>query len=610
MRDAATTRSLRRGARSARLKMILLTTLTTVLALSPAEVLFYRLGVPVGSQRMQRLLRSRNMWKDTAVFDDLPLLDLRVAALERELGAEAARVIILRAPLVLASDLENTLVGRLNALSELLPGLDAGLLPGLIARAPALLELDLAQSIEPRIRAIEAILPNDGQKISTVVKRAPTLLQLTDLEARITSITECLPGVDMSLLVSRAPSLLAYQPMALQRKLYELDQLFNGDLEADDGKPKKAINVLAMVKREPALLTYNVQNTLASKVAVFEAELPGVDVRKLLGSTPRLLSYDAATVLPRKLASLQALLPGAEIPRLVKNVPQLLEFEVEGSLAPKLQSLRALFHPVAAGAPAVERTAAHRLATSKLLAGRTPRRSPMRNKPSVSRAAAASVSGGGRAASGGKQGMSTIQLLRLAALDQSVVERRLSDLSTLMPEVDTIALICKQPSLLRRDVDGSLQPRLLFLTDVLGDPNMATNVVVTNPRLLMSSWGVLARLPFVLQTVPTGLKSISVSTTLMTPKKDFGIRFPSYTSWLRKQIEHVQEAAQKGEEEEAAPATSKPKAKRKAKPSSSSPTVSKLETLLGDLLDVEVAAGRAITLSTFGEVVGDPYYEE
>ena len=291
--------------------MILLTTLTTVLALSPAEVLFYRLGVPVGSQRMQRLLRSRNMWKDTAVFDDLPLLDLRVAALERELGAEAARVIILRAPLVLASDLENTLVGRLNALSELLPGLDAGLLPGLIARAPALLELDLAQSIEPRIRAIEAILPNDGQKISTVVKRAPTLLQLTDLEARITSITECLPGVDMSLLVSRAPSLLAYQPMALQRKLYELDQLFNGDLE-EDAKPK-AINVLAMVKREPALLTYNVQNTLASKVAVFEAELPGVDVRKLLGSTPRLLSYDAATVLPRKLASLQALLPGAEI---------------------------------------------------------------------------------------------------------------------------------------------------------------------------------------------------------------------------------------------------------------------------------------------------------
>ena len=607
MRDAATTRSLRRGARSARLKMILLTTLTTVLALSPAEVLFYRLGVPVGSQRMQRLLRSRNMWKDTAVFDDLPLLDLRVAALERELGAEAARVIILRAPLVLASDLENTLVGRLNALSELLPGLDAGLLPGLIARAPALLELDLAQSIEPRIRAIEAILPNDGQKISTVVKRAPTLLQLTDLEARITSITECLPGVDMSLLVSRAPSLLAYQPMALQRKLYELDQLFNGDLE-EGAKPK--INVLAMVKREPALLTYNVQNTLASKVAVFEAELPGVDVRKLLGSTPRLLSYDAATVLPRKLASLQALLPGAEIPRLVKNVPQLLEFDVEGSLAPKLQSLRALFHPVAAGAPAVERTAAHRLATSKLLAGRTPRRSPMRNKPSVSRAAAASVSGGGRAASGGKQGMSTIQLLRLAALDQSVVERRLSDLSTLMPEVDTIALICKQPSLLRRDVDGSLQPRLLFLTDVLGDPNMATNVVVTNPRLLMSSWGVLARLPFVLQTVPTGLKSISVSTTLMTPKKDFGIRFPSYTSWLRKQIEHVQEAAQKGEEEEAAPATSKPKAKRKAKPSSSSPTVSKLETLLGDLLDVEVAAGRAITLSTFGEVAGDPYYEE
>ena len=111
-------------------------------------------------------------------------------------------------------------------------------------------------------------------------------------------------------MVARAPSLLAYTPDALARKLDELGALF----------PRA--DVAAMVRREPALLTYNVRDTLGAKVAVYETELGGIDVRKLLASTPRLLTYNAAQVVPRKLAALRDLLPGADVPRLVKNVPQ------------------------------------------------------------------------------------------------------------------------------------------------------------------------------------------------------------------------------------------------------------------------------------------------
>ena len=129
------------------------------------------------------------------------------------------------------------------------------------------------------------------------------------------------------------------------------------------------------------------------------------------------------------------------------------------------------------------------MATSKAKSARPP--------PPVARgaaAAAATVSRGGAP--------TTIGLLRLAALDLSVVEQRLERLATMLPEVDTIALVRKQPSLLRRDVDGSLRPRLLFLAAMLRDPAEASRVIVANPRLLMSSYGVLSRVPFVLLCVP------------------------------------------------------------------------------------------------------------
>ena len=59
----------------------------------------------------------------------------------------------------------------------------------------------------------------------------------------------------------------------------------------------------------------------------------------------------------------------------------------------------------------------------------------------------------------------------------------------------------KQPGLLRRDTEATLRPRLRYLARELGEPALATSTVCANPRLLLSSWGVLGRLTFVREKV-------------------------------------------------------------------------------------------------------------
>ena len=641
-------------------------------AFTPTEVLFFRLGVPFGSRRMERLQRTvQNTWRNQAVFSDSGLLDRRVALLEDTLGADVARLVILRSPTTLTVELEQDLAGRVDALRKLLPSVDV---PSLLARSPALLQLDFEQTIEPRVRELEAMLPQ-GVGVERVVRRAPTLLQLTDLAQRRNDLAAMLPGIDVRQVLLRAPSLLGYSAEALARKLDDLLTLFEG------------ANAIAMVKREPALLTYNVNSSLAAKVAVFERELPGIDVRKILAATPRLLSYDAERVLPLKLAALHKVFPGADVPRLgngrtplwpphplaalaprcsrcsrcslarvgplprteplsrlvpahtsrahakhgkphglmpsprpdttlgcccpcraVRNVPQLLEFDVENTLQPKLLALRALFHSSAVAPPPPPPSSVQRLATSKLLAGRQPGRSPVnrgrgamkdrrlatskRASPSAQiRARSAEAQASRRGVAGGRAGRSaaaagggvsareptTVGLLRLAALDTSIVEQRLARLSRLLPEVDAIALVCKQPSLLRRDVDGALRPRLRYLSAILQDPAEASTVVVANPRLLMSSWGVLGRLPFVQSHVAGGLSTISVSTALMTPKAAFEQRFPLYKRWLLVQLEAARTDA------DCAPPA----------PFSASAPLAKLEQTFGDVLEAKVMRATA-----------------
>ena len=61
------------------------------------------------------------------------------------------------------------------------------------------------------------------------MRRAPTLLYLLDLPARARALEELLgaPGAAATRkLVQRTPSLLAYDPATLRRKLGELGELF------------------------------------------------------------------------------------------------------------------------------------------------------------------------------------------------------------------------------------------------------------------------------------------------------------------------------------------------------------------------------------------------
>ncbi len=417
----------------------------------------------------------------------------------------------------------NADVAQIDALAELLPGVDV---PSVVLRAPALLTID-ATLLSERLRSLQGLLPA-GTSAVRLVEREPTLLHLSDVAERLDRLSEAIPAVDAGVIVRRAPSLLGYNVSVVRGKLEQLRALFPGR------------DVDSMLKREPGLLTFAVDTNLASKLSVFEQLLPDIDVRKLLVSTPRLLLYDAENVLPSKLAALRSLLPGADVPRLVKNVPQLLEYDVEGSLVPKLVALRRLFR--SSPPPPPPPNAAQRLATAKLLGARRP--NPGRRASSGRRAGLAAPRGTGSAAAAAaaagssRRPLTTIGLLRLSALDVSVVERRLGRLAALLPEVDTIALVSRQPSLLRRDVDQSLRPRLAYMCERLGgDAAAASKVVTDNPRLLLSGWGVLGRLRFVAEAVPGGLREMSPSTAIMTPKANFASRFPEYVPWLRGQLQ-------------------------------------------------------------------------
>lgn len=497
------------------------------LALSPTETLYFRLGVPIGSKRMQRLQRVIDTsWKDTSIFEDTPLLDRRVAALEREVGPNAARLMIMRSPLLLTSDLEHRIPERMAMLKQLLPGASSR---ALLVRAPALLLLTEA-TLKARVEALEAALPK-GTIASSVVRRAPTLLQLASLEERLAALDALVPGLDRRKLMMRAPSLLAYQPNALSAKLEQLAELFGPKCDA-----------AVIIKREPRLLTLHV-DSIADKLRCYEECLPGVDVRKLLASDPSLLSYDVRRSLPLKLEALEAVLPGADIPRLVRLVPQLLEYDVNGTLAPKVLALRRLFHPSAAQAPPSPPNMAQRIATSKLLAARRgARASSSRASGALKRStsgtristAGAARAAASRAASGGR--LTNVGLLRLAALDVALVERRMGLIAQMLPKVDVVELVSKQPALLRRDVENSLRPRLAFLSAELGSSE-AVETITSNPRLLLSSYGALGRLTFVRETTGNeGPNAVSPSTALMAPKAAFAERFPAYRGWLLRQL--------------------------------------------------------------------------
>jgi hypothetical protein len=412
------------------------------IGLSPTETLYFRLGVPMGSRRMQRLQKTvETSWKDTAVFEEPALLDRRVAVLEAEVGAHAARLMLLRSPLLLTSDLETTVPERIAILSRLLPKTNV---PGVLARAPALLLLS-EQTLKARVEALEALLPK-GTLATAVVSRAPTLLQLVSLEERLASLDALIPGLDRRKLLTRAPSLLAYAPAALGKKVEQLSALFG---------PK--LDVATIVRREPRMMTLHI-STIADKLKAYEELLPGVDCRKLLASTPSLLAYDVRKSLPAKLDALAAVLPGADIPRLIRLVPQLLEYDVDGTLGPKVLALRRLFHPSAALEPPPAPNMAQRLATTKLLAMRrggaravssrggasgglaNAKRSAAGSRVTSAGAARAAAA---RAARGG--GLSSVGMLRLASLDIALVERRMGLIAQMLPEVDVVELVSKQP---------------------------------------------------------------------------------------------------------------------------------------------------------------------
>ena len=426
-----------------------------VLVAADASAMWRSLGVAPGTAQMHRLERltsGRNVFLDSA------LIERRHAVLARELGPQAARVVLLRHPLLLTHDLEETLQPKLRTLEALLPGLN---ISRAVLRAPALLQLSSETTIAPRLKSLEERLGSRSAAIRAI-SRTPTLLNLRDIEARYERLRVALPGLkekELAKVVGQRPELLTFNDSSIQAKAEALAELFH------------VTDASRIIRRDPRLLTYQ-PTRLAEKVATFEETLPGVDVRKMLASAPSLLSADVDEAIPRKLAQLSNLLPSLDIDRLVAQAPQLLEYDVENSLVPRLAEIRKLFAdppkrsatPGAAAAAAeaalcnqsgeplelpsgasnVRSLAANKLLRQRGKVARPIKRSTRRASTRETRAAAANVDPFGQVTNtlrGAAQPLSStamapsiIGLLRLAALDVAVVRARMHQLEKLLPE--------------------------------------------------------------------------------------------------------------------------------------------------------------------------------
>jgi len=147
------------------------------LALAGGLGVWQTLGVEPGSAQMARLERitaGRN------VFDDDALLLRRHAALKDTLGEVAARLILLRHPLLLTHDLEETIRPKLRTLHELLPGIN---ISRTLVRAPSLLNLNPEATLAPRLETLKQLLGTRAAAIKAI-SRTPTLLNLRDIDAR------------------------------------------------------------------------------------------------------------------------------------------------------------------------------------------------------------------------------------------------------------------------------------------------------------------------------------------------------------------------------------------------------------------------------------------
>ena len=198
------------------------TLILTHLTLSAGLSIFWQqLGVEPNSATMARLGR---VTAGRHIFDDDELLRRRHDALRDAIGEDAARVILLRQPLLLTHDLEAKIGPKLRALGELLPGVNVS---HAVLRAPSLLQL-AETTIAPRLEVLERRLGSRAAVVKAVA-RAPTLLNLRDVDARFDRLCAALPGLseaDVARIVGQQPSLLAFNDESIRAKAAALATLF------------------------------------------------------------------------------------------------------------------------------------------------------------------------------------------------------------------------------------------------------------------------------------------------------------------------------------------------------------------------------------------------
>jgi hypothetical protein len=505
------------------------------------------------------------------------------------------------------------LADQLAALQSLL-NCSQVVLGRVVGHEPSLLITNV-ELIDAKLRALAAVFNATVEQAAAVATaRAPGLLTLSvsNIEASFAELKVLLPLGNPHQLALRAPSLLAYSRATLQRKVEQLRNVLALPLN----------EVLKLVSLAPSLLTCDVEANLEPKIR----ELQVLFARKPATQGAWQQAEAVRTVAALKVLVGQAVVTAASSGKTSggrSGSPARGCFLSKGGTSSKASLI-------------LQARLKLKMAQSTF-AGAGSKSNSSRNSSSSSDCSSDSSNDSSNDSSASDGASSSIT--------SSSGNRGASLLSPLLPRAEAVRLICAEPTLLQRNVSQSLAPKLALLRALMqpvvlvhrtsgeaddgawADDALAASadeVIRAQPRVLLSSFGVIGRVAFLahlarnhvraettgeaavvtaaeavgLSQQPARLEeereedagsldrsalleasvnSAAVKSAVREPRARFFDRHPTYAGYLKEQVRaHAQAAEGNGADEDHLQALSP----------------AQLETRHGDILKASVGLGK------------------
>ena len=458
------------------------------------------------------------------------------------------------------------LADQLSALQSLL-NCSQPVLNRVVGHNPSLL-ITNAELIGSKLQVLAQVFNTTVEEATAVATvRAPGLLTLSvkNIEASFAELQLLVPLGNPHRLAMRAPSLLAYSRDTLQHKVYELQRCL--------GLPPHG--VVKLVSLAPSLLTCAVESNLEPKIR----ELQVLFARK--AATKEAWRQAEA----RRTMSALTVLSGGQ-PLGATRPPPRKTTNFIGST--RGVSTRKSGASSGGKASAILQSRLKLKMAQSTFAGAGSSSSSNKFTMNESPATTAAASGDDLGSSTGKS----------SSLGDGNNGREL--LIPLLPRDEAVRLVCSEPTLLQRNVSQSLAPKLALLRHLMqpvlpieekadqeASKTVATveatksgakllrvpdgacvlaaaadEVIRSQPRLLLSSYGVIGRVAFLAhvahassgsssretdassdqgqQPIEAAVSSATVKSAIREPRARFFVRYPDYAPYLRDQLRNHQ----------------------------------------------------------------------